>query len=189
MARRLSPPRQPVDLELDGERITADKGEPISFALVASGKLALCRSPKLHRPHGPYCLRGGCDGCLLRVDGEPNVMSCLVPCQGGERVSTQNVLGSRRVDLMQATDWFFLCGIDHHHFLAGVPAASYVVQKIARHVAGLGKLPEEARPVGSARRVEVDVLVIGAGAAGLTVALHLRASKAGLKVLVVDDGV
>jgi sarcosine oxidase subunit alpha len=189
MVRRLHPPRHPVELELDGETIVAEKGEPIAFALLASGKVALCRSPKLHRPHGPYCLRGGCDGCLLRVNGEPNVMSCLVPCQGGERVSTQNVLGSRRVDLMQATDWFFPRGIDHHHFLAGVPAASYVVQKIARHVAGLGKLPDEPRPVGSARREEVDVLIVGAGAAGLAVASHLRASKARPKVRVVDDGV
>jgi sarcosine oxidase subunit alpha len=189
MAGRLHPPRHPVELELDGEPIVAEKGEPIAFALLASGKVALCRSPKLHRPHGPYCLRGACDGCLLRVDGEPNVMSCLVPCKGGERLSTQNVLGSRRVDLMQATDWFFPRGIDHHHFLAGVPAASYVVQKIARHVAGLGKLPDEARPIGSARREEVDVLVIGAGAAGLAVALHLRSSSAHPKVWVVDDGV
>jgi sarcosine oxidase subunit alpha len=169
----------------------AEEGEPIAFALIASGKVALSRSPKLHRPHGPYCLRGGCDGCLLRVNGEPNVMSCLVPCQGGERVETQNVLGSRKVDLMQATDWFFPRGIDHHHFLAGVPAASYVVQKIARHVAGLGRLPDDARPVGSARRQDVDVLVVGAGAAGLAVALRLRGGRgtAGLKLLVADDGV
>ena len=39
-------------------------GEPLAFALLAADKLALSRSPKLHRPHGPYCLRGGCDGCL-----------------------------------------------------------------------------------------------------------------------------
>jgi sarcosine oxidase subunit alpha len=188
MASRLHPPRHPVEIELDGETIVAEKGEPIAFALVAAGHVALCRSPKLHRPHGPYCLRGGCDGCLLRVNGEPNVMSCLVPCQGGEKVSSQNVLGSRRVDLMQATDWFFPRGIDHHHFLAGVPAASYVVQKIARHVAGLGKIPDEPRPIGTARRLELDVLVVGAGAAGLAVALALRASRSRPSVLVVDDG-
>jgi len=190
MASRLSLPRHPVELDFDGEPIVAEEGEPIAFALIASGKVALSRSPKLHRPHGPYCLRGGCDGCILRVNGEPNVMTCLVPCRGGERVETQNVLGSRKMDLMQATDWFFPRGIDHHHFLAGVPAASYVVQKIARHVAGLGRLPDNARPVDSARREDVDVLIVGGGVAGLTVALLLRGggAAAGLKVLVVDDG-
>jgi sarcosine oxidase subunit alpha len=102
-------------------------------------------------------------------------------------VETQNVLGSPKLDLMRATDWFFPQGIDHHHFLAGVPAASYVVQKIARHVAGLGKLPDEPRPVGSARRREVDVLVVGAGAAGLAVARRLASKK--VELLVADDGV
>src|SRR5689334_12132285 len=56
MARRLHPPRHPVEFELDGETIVAEKGEPLAFALIAAGQVALCRSPKLHRPHGPYCL-------------------------------------------------------------------------------------------------------------------------------------
>jgi len=118
-------------------------------------------------------------------------MTCMTPCKGGERVETQNVLGSRKVDLMQATDWFFPRGIDHHHFLAGVPAASYVVQKIARHVAGLGKLPDEPRPIGNARRMEVDVLVVGAGPAGLGVARRLVSMTKDTErsILVADDGV
>lgn len=192
MASRLAPPRRPVELEFDGDPIVAEEGEPIAFALIASGKVALCRSPKLHRPHGPYCLRGGCDGCAVRVNGEPNVMSCLMPCRGGERVETQNVLGSRKLDLLEATDWFFPQGIDHHHFLAGVPAASYVVQKIARHVAGLGRLPDEARAVGKARREEVDVLIVGAGAAGLKVAQCLvagRLTRSKTTIVMADDGV
>jgi sarcosine oxidase subunit alpha len=188
MPHRLSSPERPIELEFDGEPVIAEDGEPLAFALLASGKVALSRSPKLHRPHGPYCLRGGCDGCVVRVNGEPNVMSCLVACKGGERVETQNVLGSRKVDLMEVTDWFFPRGIDHHHFLAGVPAASFVVQKIARHVAGLGKLPDRARPIGTSRREEVDVLVVGAGPSGLAVALALRAARR-LKVVIADDGV
>jgi sarcosine oxidase subunit alpha len=180
-----------VAFQLDGETIEAERGEPLAFALLAADKLALSRSPKLHRPHGPSCLRGGCDGCLARVDGEPNVMTCLVPCRGGERVETQNVLGSRQVDLLRVTDWFFPRGIDHHHFMAGVPAASFVVQKLARHVAGLGRLPEQERPAGVARSVELDALVVGAGPAGLAVAAHLLAStsSSSLRVAIVDDAV
>jgi sarcosine oxidase subunit alpha len=186
VARRLVSLRCPVQFRLDDEPIEAEKGEPLAFALLASDRLGISRSPKLHRPHGPYCLRGGCDGCVARVNGEPNVMTCLVPCEGGETVVTQNVLGSRRLDLMQVTDWFFPQGIDHHHFLAGMPAASFVVQKLARHLAGVGRLPDEARPPGTADREEVDVLIVGAGLAGLTIALDIAARRPA-RVLVVDD--
>jgi len=189
VASRLAPLRRPVEFRFDDETIVAEQGEPLAFALLASDKLVISRSPKLHRPHGPYCLRGGCDGCTARVNGEPNVMTCLVPCQGGETVATQNVLGSRRLDVLQLTDWFFPKGIDHHHFLAGMPAASFVVQKLARHFAGVGRLPEEVRTPGTAEREEVDVLVVGGGPAGLTVASEIATHARAKAVLLVDDGV
>jgi sarcosine oxidase subunit alpha len=188
VAHRLVSLHRPVRFRFDDETIEGEEGEPIAFALLASDHIAISRSPKLHRPHGPSCLRGGCDGCVARVNGEPNVMTCLVPCKGGEMVVTQNVLGTRRLDLMQATDWFFPQGIDHHHFMAGLPAASFVVQKMARHLAGVGRLPDEIRNSGTAQHEEVDVLVVGGGLAGLTVARELE-SEQSLRVLLVDDAV
>ena len=189
MARRLIPIRRKVDLWHDGARIEAEEGEPIAFALLAADKVALTRGPKLHRPRGPSCLRGGCDGCALRVDGEPNVLTCLVPARGGEVISSQNVLGSREIDLLQVTDWFFPHGFDHHHFLAGVPAASPVMQKLARHVAGLGRIPDSAAPPGQGNREEVDVLIVGGGPAGLRVARRLIEQQPRLRLLIVDDGI
>lgn len=186
MAKRFVPVQDPVEIELDGEKIVAERGEPLVHSLIAAGKLALARSPKLHRPHGPTCLRGACDGCLARVDGEPNVMTCMVRARGGERIETQNVLGSRRFDLLRTTDWFFPEGMDHHRFLAGVPAASSIMQEIARRVAGLGKLPERELKGEAALRREVEFLIVGAGASGLRVASRL--AEAGREVLVVDDG-
>src|SRR5262245_66085637 len=106
--------RDPVPGFLDGEPVPAERGEPIAVALLAADKTILARSPKLHRPRGPTCLRGACDGCLARVDGEPNVMTCFRPAQGGERVESQNVVGSRRADLLRVTDWFFAKGLGHH---------------------------------------------------------------------------
>ena len=49
----------PVEITLDGETLVAEQGEALAFALLAADKLALSRSPKLHRPRGPSCLRGG----------------------------------------------------------------------------------------------------------------------------------
>ncbi|MGO8992824.1 MAG: (2Fe-2S)-binding protein, partial [Polyangiaceae bacterium] len=76
MPRRLVPPRDAVSITLDGERIVAERGEPIAAALLGAGKWTLARSPKFHRPRGPSCMRGACDGCLARVDGVANVMTC-----------------------------------------------------------------------------------------------------------------
>src|ERR1044071_788857 len=104
---RLSPVRDPVTLTFDGKSIVAERGEPLAVALLASGESVVARSPKLHRPRGPSCLRGDCDGCIARVDGVPNVMTCMRAARGGEHIETQNVVGSRESDLLRVTDWFF----------------------------------------------------------------------------------
>jgi len=183
-ARNLS---APVTIELDGTAIPAERAEPLAVSLLAADKAILARSPKLHRPRSASCLRGGCDGCLMRVDGVPNVMTCLHAVQGNERVESQNVVGSRKADLLRVTDWFFPKGIDHHHLMAGVPALGGLMQSFARKIAGLGRLPSEIEPPRDARIVEADVSIVGAGLAGLVVAERLRA--AGARVVLVDDGV
>ncbi|AUX41378.1 NADH dehydrogenase [Sorangium cellulosum] len=186
MFRRGRALEDPVTITLDGAAVPAERGEPLAVALIASGRVTLARSPKLHRPRAPSCLRGGCDGCLARVDGVPNVMTCLRPATGGERIESQNVVGSRQADLLRVTDWFFPQGIDHHHLMAGVPGLSGVVQSIARKLAGLGRLPSAALPVEPAARLDVDAAVIGAGPAGVAAASALAAR--GLRVALVDDG-
>ncbi len=186
MFERRAPIRDKVSFSIDGRAIEAERGEPLAVALLAAGEGALARSPKLHRPRGPACLRGDCDGCLARVDGVPNVMTCMRDASGGEAIEAQNVLGSRKIDLLRLTDWFFPKGIDHHHLMAGIPGAQTVMQTVARQMAGIGKLPDEAEPVRPAEKLGCDVLVVGAGLAGLACAAALVAR--GLEVLVVDDG-
>ena len=188
MFRRRRPPADPVTIYLDGEPVPAERGEPLAAALVAADKTILARSPKLHRPRGPSCFRGGCDGCLARVDGVPNVMTCLTPARGGERVDAQNVVGSRKADLLRVTDWFFARGLDNHHLMAGVPGLSDVMQSVARKVAGLGRLPSAVAPPHPARRLETDVLVAGGGVAGIAAASRLCQGGSRLRVVLVDDG-
>lgn len=186
MFERTVPADEGVTIELDGQAIAARRGEPIAAALLAAGEIRLARSPKLHRPRGPSCLRGGCDGCVMRVDGTPNATTCLRAVKGGERISTQNVLGTRRTDLLRVTDWFFPDGIDHHHLLVGVPGISSVMTTFARKMAGLGRLPDVALDEQPASRIACDVLVVGGGAAGLSVAAALVGR--GLEVHLVDEG-
>jgi sarcosine oxidase subunit alpha len=182
---RATPLVDPVTLQFDGESIVAERGEPVAAALIAAGKLALARSPKFHRPRGPSCLRAACDGCLARVDDCPNVMTCMVPAAEGTVVKTQNTLGSREVDFLRVTDWFFPKGMNHHELFAGVPGLQGIMQSFARRVAGLGKLPGQTSAPREARRRNADVVVVGGGAAGMAAAS--RAVEAGRGVEVLDD--
>jgi len=175
----------PVTITLDGEKIEAEAGEPVAAALVAAGKTTIARSPKFHRPRGPSCLRGACDGCLARVDETPNVMTCLVPAREGMAIVTQNRLGPRDADLLRMTDWFFPDGMNHHELFAGIPGIQTIMQGFARRVAGLGKLPTEALASRTASRRKLDCVVVGAGPSGMAVAAHLV--KAGRTVEVIDD--
>jgi sarcosine oxidase subunit alpha len=182
---RLRPLHDPVTITLDGKALLAERGEPLCAAFVASGDMTIARSPKFHRPRGPSCLRGACDGCLARVDGAPNVMTCLVPAAEGTEVVSQNRLGPREADVLRMTDWFFPDGMNHHELFAGVPGIQSVMQAFARKVAGLGKLPSEAEPARPATRRRVEVVVVGAGPAGMAVAARL--AKAGRRVEIIED--
>ncbi|RYE89396.1 MAG: hypothetical protein EOO75_11880, partial [Myxococcales bacterium] len=53
MAKRVRELQQRVTITLDGARVAAEAGEPVAVALVGADKVALARSPKLHRPRGP----------------------------------------------------------------------------------------------------------------------------------------
>jgi sarcosine oxidase, subunit alpha len=185
MSFRAGPPEHPIRITLDGGALAASSGEPAAASLVAAGKLAIARSTKFHRPRGPSCMRGACDGCLARVDDEPNVMTCMVAAHEGMTVDTQNMLGSRGIDLLRVTDWFFPQGMNHHELFAGVPGAQGVMQAFARRVAGLGRLPGTDLVPRRAPRRHLDVLVVGGGPAGMAAAAAL--AERGRSVEVVDD--
>lgn len=40
-------------------------------------------------PRSPYCLMGVCYECMLEIDGEPNVQSCLITVREGMTVKRQ----------------------------------------------------------------------------------------------------
>ncbi len=116
-------------------------------------------------------MSGECSHCLMRVDGVPNVFTCKTACKPGMKLERQNAYPSAKVDVFAAIDFMFPRGLDHHEMFAGVPVADQVMAKVARHLAGLGLLPDKATPVGPAaieRRVKIAI--VGGGAAGLAAA-------------------
>jgi sarcosine oxidase subunit alpha len=174
MSRRLEPITRHITLEVDGESLPAQDGEPVAAAFVADGRTTLSRSIKYHRPRGPFCFSGGCSHCLVRIDGVPNQYACQVPARAGMRVERQNAFPDASIDVLQATDFVFSKWFNHHEFMAGVPFVEKVMLQVARKLAGLGLLPETPAPVREPALLEhVAVAVVGGGAAGLSAARAL----------------
>jgi sarcosine oxidase subunit alpha len=116
------------------------EGDTIASALHAAGVKILTTSLKYDRPRGFFCGIGKCSSCLMRVNGIPNVRTCIVPLMEGINVEIQD------------------------------------------------KLPDlsDADFKGNKKEtIKVDILVVGAGPAGLCAAIE--GAKQGAKVLLVDE--
>tara|TARA_B100001750_G_scaffold239026_1_gene246478 strand:- start:713 stop:1876 length:1164 start_codon:yes stop_codon:yes gene_type:complete len=152
--------------------------------MVASGRWLFGRSIKYHRPRGPQCFVGRCDGCLLRIDGVPNVPGCQTTAREGMRVETQNVVGSAALDLLALTDIAYPEGMDHHHMFTRFAPLNRLMKKVARQIAGVGTLPSAPQAPRRVRDEDVEVLVLGGGNAGLRAANE--AARAGARVTLLE---
>lgn len=79
-----------VTIEVDGEFIPAYEGEPIAAALMAAGRLKLRNTTKRKDPRGVFCGIGRCTDCVMIVDGQTNVRTCVTPVKSGMKVQTQS---------------------------------------------------------------------------------------------------
>ena len=86
MFRRACEIVQPVLFEFNGEQITAEKGDTIAAALLASGILELRRSSEVQSARGPHCMIGNCFECLVEIDGLGSRQACCERAEDGMRV-------------------------------------------------------------------------------------------------------
>jgi len=84
---------KPITIVLDGREIPALEGEPIAAALMAAGVHTFRHTARNGEPRGVFCAVGRCTDCVMTVDGQPNVRTCVTPAKDGLRVETQHGLG------------------------------------------------------------------------------------------------
>ena len=78
-----------IQITVDGNPIQARAGEPIAAALIANG-IFLCRTmPGSGSQRGLFCGVGRCPDCMMIVDGQPNVRTCITPVREGMQIETQ----------------------------------------------------------------------------------------------------
>ena len=76
-------------ISVDGEEVEAYEGEPIAAALVAVGIRVFRTTRKLDEPRRIFCAVGRCTDCVMTVDGQPNVRTCVTPVRDGMEIWTR----------------------------------------------------------------------------------------------------
>jgi len=130
--------KREISFLYNGHKIKAFEGETIASALHAAGIKVLSHSIKLNRPRGFFCGIGKCSSCLMRVNGVPNVRTCITPVEEGMVVESD-----------------------------------------------VQKLPSAEFSGGRKENINVDVLIVGAGPAGISAAIE--AGMKGVSVLLIDE--
>ena len=86
-------PYRTVTITVDGQEIKAREGIPIAAAMMRHGLLVHRLTEKRGDPRGIFCAIGRCNDCLMVVDGQPNVRTCVVPVREGMVIQTQRGRG------------------------------------------------------------------------------------------------
>jgi sarcosine oxidase subunit alpha len=171
-----------VHFSFDGRPVTAQEGQSLAAALLDAGVVTLTRSSKYRRPRGLYCANGHCPNCMLRVDGQPHVRTCMTPARNDHVVESEGA-AARRIDPFRAIDRaasLFPVGFQYRYFKRQ-NLAWRVWEGRLRALAAESELPEPFE-IPPAEWIEADLLVVGGGPAGLAAAG--AAAERGLKVVV-----
>ena len=87
-----------VNIVVNGMPMKAKKGEMILAALLAEGIIVNRYTTKRHKPRGLFCGIGQCTDCMMVVNGNPGVCTCITPVEEGMTVDTQDGVGVWRGD-------------------------------------------------------------------------------------------
>ena len=78
-----------VTFTCEGKILEGYAGEPLAMALRNAGVMIHRYTKKQHKPRGIFCAIGRCTDCVMVVDGQPNVRTCITPLEAGMDIRTQ----------------------------------------------------------------------------------------------------
>ncbi|MGH3679524.1 MAG: 2Fe-2S iron-sulfur cluster-binding protein, partial [Natronosporangium sp.] len=161
----------PLTFSWNGRPYPAFAGDTIGSALAAAGERVFSRSLKYHRPRGLLTADGNDPGCLVQVDGEPNVRGAHRLVAPGMAVTAQGVWPSLRFDLKalnRLAGPALSTGFYYKTFIRPRRLWPYYERVLRRFSPG-GRVPPPLAPAGryEHRYAHPDVLVAGGGPAGM----------------------
>ncbi|MBV1927472.1 MAG: sarcosine oxidase subunit alpha family protein, partial [Rhodobacteraceae bacterium] len=183
----------PVSFRFDGIGYSGFEGDTLASALLANDVRLVGRSFKYHRPRGILTAGSEEPNALMTIGSgaaqDPNVRATVQELYEGLQARSQNRWPSLGLDLMSLTDLaapFLGAGFYYKTFMWPRAFWEKLYEPIIRRAAGLGALSGKANADKYERAYAFcDLLVIGAGPAGLMAALV--AGRAGADVILADE--
>lgn len=176
------------DKQFDGH-----PGDTLASALLANGQRLVGRGFKYHRPRGIFTAGSEEPNALVELrrgaHQEPNTRATTVELFDGLAANSQNHRGSLENDIMEVNDLFsrfMSAGFYYKTFMWPAALWEKLYEPMIRHSAGLGRISFQEDPDTYDKGfLHCDLLVIGAGPAGLSAAL--TAGRSGAQVILADE--
>ncbi len=177
----------------DGVEYTGHPGDTLASALLANGVRLVGRSFKYHRPRGILSAGSEEPNALVELrEGarrEPNSRATTIELHDGLVAASQNRWPTLRHDLLSLSaplSPMLAAGFYYKTFMWPAAFWERVYEPMIRRAAGLGRAAETADPDRYERATaHCDVLVVGAGPAGLAAAL--AAGRSGARVILCEE--
>lgn len=182
-----------LNFQWNTKRLTGHPGDTLASALLANGERLVGRSFKYHRPRGIFSAGSEEPNALVQLGKgefqEPNTRATTIELFDQLYATSQNHRGSLKWDLMAANDLlapFLSAGFYYKTFMWPKAFWEKLYEPVIRLSAGLGQLSQMPDPdIYDHGFLHCDLLVIGAGPAGLSAAL--AAGKSGARIILADE--
>ena len=190
---------QPLRFAFDGRSYDGFVGDTLASGLLANGVHLVGRSFKYHRPRGILAAGSEEPNALVTVERgpgrwTPNLRATQVELYDGLVSYSQNHWPSLHFDVgalnglvspMLGAGFYYKTFMGPR-FIKGAKLWTQLFEPAIRRAAGLGAAPKDPDPDHYANRFgHCDVLVVGAGPAGLAAAL--AAAQSGKRVILCDE--
>jgi sarcosine oxidase subunit alpha len=184
---------KPVKFTFNGNSYTGYEGDTLASALLANNIHLVGRSFKYHRPRGIVAAGAEEPNSMVQLNSgaetEPNIRATQISLYEGLEASSVNVWPNVEFDVSAVNGLFakiFTAGFYNKTFMWPRSFWLKLYEPIIRRAAGWGKAPEVSDPdIYDHMHSHVDVMVVGAGPAGLSAAL--AAGRSGARVMLVDE--